>query len=59
MAVLENGAIVIEARHHGERHRAVFSLATLFALAHGEGPGRLTVTAEPHQRRNHRGAPLR
>ena len=58
VATLENGALVIESRHHGERHRTVFSLATLWALAHCEGPGRVTLTAEPVDR-NHRGEPLR
>jgi len=58
VAVLENGALVIESRHHGERHTTVFSLAMLWALAHGEGPGRLMLTAEPVARQNGR-EPLR
>lgn len=59
IAVLENGAIVIEVKHHrGERHRTTFSLATLWALAHGEGVSRISVTAEPVSE-NHRGDPLR
>lgn len=49
VAVLENGALIIEARHHGERHTTTYSLTTLWALAHGNGPGRVSVTAEPAQ----------
>lgn len=58
LAVLENGAVIIEARHHGERHTTTFSLATLWALAHGEAGSRVSVTAEP-SRDGHKGGPLR
>ena len=58
VAVLENGAVVIESKHHGERHRSVFSLATLWAMAHGQGAGRVSVSAEPG-RDGHKGGPLR
>ena len=44
---LINGALVIKSRHHGEQHVTIFSLATLLALAHADGPGRLTLSAEP------------
>ena len=29
VATLENGCLVIEARHHGEKHRATFALDSL------------------------------
>lgn len=48
VAVLENGCLVIEAKHHGEKHVTSFSLATLWRMAHSGGPGRLTISAEPH-----------
>ena len=58
VAVLENGAVVIEVRHHGDRHRTTFSLATLWALAHSDGVGRVSVTAEPSSD-GHKGGSLR
>lgn len=44
---LVNGALVIKTRHHGQEHTTTFSLATLMALAYCDGPGKVTISAEP------------
>ena len=47
VAYLENGALIIESRHHGEKHETIFSIAALLALAYCEGLGKVTLSAEP------------
>lgn len=55
---LQNGALLIKARHHGEQHTTTWSLATLVSWAHGDGPGKVTLSAEPVDGK-HKGALLR
>jgi hypothetical protein len=55
---VQNGALVIRARHHGEQHVTTWSIATLLALAHCDGPGKVTIAAEPVSS-NHKGELLR
>ena len=47
VAELVNGALVIKTRHHGKEHTTTFSLTSLLALAHCDGPGKVTISAEP------------